>query len=102
MARRSMASSMSPAHAQNAIIGRYMRRSAARSAAGRIDELGASSSRPIRNQNRPRNGIEQNAARAIHATAAIHNFAWVREGSMENPHGITKSRRYRQMDTPWL
>src|SRR6202035_2124580 len=93
-------SSNTPAQAQNAIIGRYMRRSAARSAAGRIDELGVSNSSPIRNQNRPRNGIRQTAARAAHADSATHNGGLERDGSIENPHGITNSRRYRQITRP--
>src|ERR1700722_5122177 len=93
IARRSTASSRTPAHAQNAIIGRYLRRSAARSAGGSIDELGASKSNPIRNQKRPRKGIRHTAASAIQARIAIHKVGRESEGSIENPHGIAKSRR---------
>ena len=98
--RRSTASSRIPAQAQNATIGRYMRRSAARSAAGKIDELGASRSNPIRNQNRPLNLMRQTAPRAAHANSATHKDGLVRDGSIENPHGIAHSLKYRQITTP--
>ncbi len=78
-----------------------MRRSAARSAAGKIVELGASSSSPIKNQNRPRNGIRHSTASATHAPIAIHNDGRMSDGSIENPHGIINSRKYLQMETPW-
>src|ERR1700678_172760 len=100
IARRSTDASKTPAHAQNATIGKYMRRSAARSAAGKIDELGASSNNPIRNQNLPRKGIRHTAANVAHAVISIHNGGRTSAGSIENPQGIANSRRYLHTDTP--
>ncbi len=85
--------------AAKAIMGRYIRRSAARSAAGKIDELGKSKIKPAMNQKpsfaRPnrKDARQTRAINAAHASRPSHSGATRTSGSGVNPQGNRNMRR---------
>jgi hypothetical protein len=79
----------SAAATANAASGRYMRRSAARSCAGKMEELGSSSTKPISIQ-RQRHAT---AAMAAHAARPSQTGGMEMAGSTVKPTGTISRRK---------